>query len=126
MILRQPVDSCVSKRNAKNPLHRLRRWGKEKPMADDEFEVPEVWDEYKWERFLQQQDQNTEKYFGLLEKYFDHPERDEITAREMGCEVPDEEEEASWEKVAGDLCQEEVEQSSEEVCSEDEFDEFSR
>jgi len=95
-------------------------------MADDEFEVPEVWDEYKWERFLQQQDQNTEKYFGLLEKYLDHPERDAIIAREMGWEMPDEEEEASWEKLAGDLCQEEIEQSSDEVCSEDEFDEFSR
>ena len=30
-------------------------------MADDDFETPEIWDEYQWERFLQQQDRNTEK-----------------------------------------------------------------
>ena len=46
-------------------------------MADDDFETPEIWDEYQWERFLQQQDRNTEKYFGLLEKYLGvtHSER---------------------------------------------------
>jgi hypothetical protein len=52
-------------------------------MPDDE--PPEkIWDEYDWERFLQQQDQKTEKYMELLEKYIDHPERDQIIAREMG------------------------------------------
>jgi hypothetical protein len=43
-----------------------------------------AWDEYDWERFLQQQDQKTEKYMELLEKYIDDPHRDEIVAREMG------------------------------------------
>src|SRR5437764_12342627 len=43
-----------------------------------------IWDEYDWERFLQQQDQRTEKYMELLEKYIDDPNRDEIIAREMG------------------------------------------
>jgi hypothetical protein len=43
-----------------------------------------AWDEYDWERFLQQQDQKTEKYMELLEKYLDHPQRDQIIAREMG------------------------------------------
>ena len=42
------------------------------------------WDEYDWERFLQDQERRTEKYMGLIEKYMDHPERDEIIAREMG------------------------------------------
>src|SRR3712207_4114208 len=42
------------------------------------------WDEYEWERFLQKQDQRTEKYMELLEKYLDHPQRDQIIAREMG------------------------------------------
>jgi hypothetical protein len=52
-------------------------------MPDDE--PPEkIWDEYDWERFLQQQDQKTEKYMELLEKYIDHPDRDQIIAREMG------------------------------------------
>jgi len=43
-----------------------------------------MWDEYDWERFLQQQDQKTEKYMQLLETYLDDPQRDEIIAREMG------------------------------------------
>ena len=43
-----------------------------------------AWDEYEWERFLQRQDQKTEKYMELLEKYIDDPQRDEIVAREMG------------------------------------------
>ncbi len=53
-------------------------------MAENDFDSSEVWDEYDWERFLQEQDRNTEKYLGLLEQYMDHPERDEIIAREMG------------------------------------------
>jgi hypothetical protein len=43
-----------------------------------------TWDEYDWERFLQQQDHKTEKYMELLEKYLDDPQRDQIIAREMG------------------------------------------
>ena len=54
-------------------------------MSDnDDFEPEEAWDEYVWERFLQEQDRNTEKYFKLLETYMDHPNRDEIIAEEMG------------------------------------------
>jgi hypothetical protein len=53
-------------------------------MADYDPESDRIWDEYEWERFLQQQDQKTEKYMELLEKYLDDPHRDEIIAREMG------------------------------------------
>jgi hypothetical protein len=53
-------------------------------MADFDRERDGIWDEYDWERFLQQQDQRTEKYMELLEKYIDDPNRDEIIAREMG------------------------------------------
>jgi hypothetical protein len=53
-------------------------------MADHEGEPERIWDEYEWERFLQQQDGKTEKYMQLLETYLDDPERDEIIAREMG------------------------------------------
>jgi hypothetical protein len=56
-------------------------------MADNQFESggeERVWDEYDWERFLQQQDRKTEKYMELLEKYLDDPNRDQIIAREMG------------------------------------------
>jgi len=97
-------------------------------MADDDFETPEVWDEYQWERFLQQQDRNTEKYFGLLEKFLDHPDRDRIIAREMGWESFDEERDAEWEEVAGSACEEEMQVCDDEGEPEDEgeFDEFSR
>jgi hypothetical protein len=53
-------------------------------MSDFESDPEQAWDEYDWERFLQQQDQKTEKYMELLEKYLDDPQRDEIIAREMG------------------------------------------
>lgn len=53
-------------------------------MPGYDHEPDRAWDEYDWERFLQQQDQKTEKYMELLEKYLDHPQRDQIIAREMG------------------------------------------
>src|SRR6266566_576954 len=53
-------------------------------MAEYEGESERIWDEYEWERFLQEQDQKTEKYMQLLETYLDDPRRDEIIAREMG------------------------------------------
>lgn len=53
-------------------------------MPGYDREPDRVWDEYEWERFLQQQDHKTEKYMELLEKYLDHPQRDQIIAREMG------------------------------------------
>ncbi|HEY5035838.1 MAG TPA: hypothetical protein VII74_01755 [Chthoniobacterales bacterium] len=56
-----------------------------------------AWDEYDWERFLQAQDQRTEKYMELIEKYIDDPNRDEIVAREMGwAESVDEDFESEW------------------------------
>ncbi len=68
-------------------------------MADYDDEPERAWDEYEWERFLQQQDRKTEKYMELLEKYLDHPNRDEIIAREMGWTHllgGSEEEEEDW------------------------------
>jgi hypothetical protein len=53
-------------------------------MAGYEGGFERIWDEYDWERFLQEQDQKTEKYMQLLETYLDDPQRDEIIAREMG------------------------------------------
>ena len=52
-------------------------------MAESD-EPEKIWDEYDWERFLQQQDRKTEKYMELLERYIDDPNRDNIIAREMG------------------------------------------
>ncbi len=53
-------------------------------MPGFDREPDSAWDEYDWERFLQQQDQKTERYMELLEKYLDDPRRDEIIAQEMG------------------------------------------
>src|SRR4029077_8371320 len=56
-------------------------------MSHDNSPEPEPgrpWDEYDWERFLQQQDRKTDEYLRLLEKYADHPDRDAIVAKEMG------------------------------------------
>ena len=53
-------------------------------MAEYEGDSERIWDEYEWERFLQQQDGKAETYMQLLETYLDDPDRDEIIAREMG------------------------------------------
>ena len=53
-------------------------------MAGYEGGSERMWDEYDWERFLQEQDRKTEKYMQLVETYLDDPQRDEIIAREMG------------------------------------------
>jgi hypothetical protein len=53
-------------------------------MADFYDEPERAWDEYDWERFLQQQDSKTERYMELFEKYIDDPNRDQIIAQEMG------------------------------------------
>jgi hypothetical protein len=95
-------------------------------MSDknDDFQPEEVWDEYVWERFLQEQDRNTEKYFRLLETYMDHPNRDEIIAEEMGwsiyeASVDDEEEDEEQETPEFVLEDEEEE-------GDDEFEEFTQ
>jgi hypothetical protein len=56
------------------------------------------WDEYDWERFLQDQERRTEKYMGLIEKYMDHPDRDAIIAREMGWTIGANADATDWEE----------------------------
>lgn len=76
-----------------------------------EENADKAWDEYAWERFLQEQERRTEKYMGLLEKYMDHPDRDAIIAREMG-----------WTHLIGGETREwedEVESSFEDAVSDD-------
>ena len=48
-----------------------------------------LWDEYQWERFFRQQDEKTERYMELMERYLDHPKRDEMIAKEMGWDLGD-------------------------------------
>lgn len=50
----------------------------------DEYEEPEIWDEYRWEEFIREADKRTEKYMQVIEKYSDHPDRDRLIAIEMG------------------------------------------
>ena len=63
-------------------------------------EPEKMWDEYDWERFLQQQDLKTERYMELLEKYVDDPDRDQIIAREMGWPHPVEGEDFDWSELS--------------------------
>jgi hypothetical protein len=91
-------------------------------MAEENSGCPELWDEYQWERFLQQQDRKTEQYFQLFEKYQDHPERDEIIAREMGwnhSDDDDDEEDSDWLEA---ITSEGEEMESEDEDSDDEED----
>jgi len=72
---------------------------------DEDFSAEEIWDEYDWEMFLQEQDRTTEKYFNLLEKFMDHPDRDALIAREMG-----------WDSSSDDI---EIEEAAELFCEMD-------
>jgi len=60
--------------------------------SEDPFEGldREEWDEEDWEDFLARQDALNAKYEELYETLHDHPERDELIAREMHWNLPDE------------------------------------
>ena len=92
-------------------------------MPDDDFGCPELWDEYQWERFLQQQDRKTEQYFELFDKYQSHPDRDEIIAREMGWNHSDDDEEEEEEEEESDWLETLDEEEADAVASEAEEDE---
>ena len=81
-------------------------------MADDD-EPEKIWDEYEWERFLQQQDRKTERYMQLLERYIDDPDRDQIIAREMGWYHLLGQEGAAWEEKVESLFEEVFEEDLE-------------
>lgn len=74
-------------------------------MAEDD-EPEKIWDEYEWERFLQQQERKTERYMELLERYIDDPDRDQIIAREMGWHHLLGKEGAAWEEKVESLFEE--------------------
>ena len=44
----------------------------------------EIWDEFKWEEFMKEQDRKVDRYMELFYRYQDDPNRDDIIAREMG------------------------------------------
>ncbi len=82
-------------------------------MAEPD-EPDKIWDEYDWERFLQQQDRKTEKYMELLERYIDDPNRDQIIAREMGWNHLLDKDGRDWEANVDSLFDEELEADAEE------------
>ena len=91
-------------------------------MPDDE-EPEKIWDEYDWERFLQQQDRKTERYMELLEKYIDDPNRDQIIAREMGWYHLLDEDGKDWADNVDTLFTEEMDLAEDEEAGSEEEDE---
>ncbi|MEP6670869.1 MAG: hypothetical protein ABJF10_17050 [Chthoniobacter sp.] len=81
-------------------------------MAEPD-EPDKIWDEYDWERFLQQQDRKTEKYMELLERYIDDPNRDQIIAREMGWNHLLDKDGREWVENVDSLFDEELEADAE-------------
>ena len=81
-------------KNAESMVGFMQRLGEaveaqeEDPSCDPGDDQP--MDEFEWERFMKECDERTDKFGALLEKYMDHPDRDEIVAREMGwSHLPD-------------------------------------
>jgi len=79
---------------------------------------------------MREQDEKTERYMELLDKYIDHPDRDEIIGREMGWDFDSEndEDETVWDE-AEELSEEEMEGilgnlEEEEAADEEEEEEF--
>jgi hypothetical protein len=83
-------------------------------MSDNE-EPEEIWDEYDWERFLQQQDRKTEQYMELLERYMDDPNRDQIIAREMGWYHLLDKDGEKWAEHVDSLFEEELQAAEDEA-----------
>ena len=81
-------------------------------MAESD-EPEKIWDEYDWERFLQQQDRKTEKYMELLERFIDDPNRDQIIAREMGWYHLLDKDGEKWAETVDSLFDEEFEEDME-------------
>lgn len=90
----------------------------------DEDQPEKVWDEYDWERFLQQQDRKTEKYMELLERFIDDPNRDQIIAREMGWEHLLDKEGQAWADSVDSQFLDEIAAGDDELDDEDEEDDL--
>lgn len=83
-------------------------------MADEFDETP--WTERQWEAFLRESELRAARFGDLFETLLDHPDRDELIAREMGWkgdrEAPEfelpEEEETEEDEPDEDVLEEEV------------------
>jgi hypothetical protein len=78
------------------------------------------WDEFRHEQLLRESDALTEKYGRLLEKYQDHPDSEEIIAREMGWTKMEDE------LAAGHPAEEGAEVEDDEDDEDEEDDEIAR
>src|SRR5438874_3408877 len=58
----------------------------------DNEDAERPWDEARWEKEFKLNDARADRFGELLETFIDHPNRDEIVAREMG-----------WNELADDL-----------------------
>lgn len=66
-----------------------------------EPELP--WGEVQWERLMRESDAKSAKFGELLETLMDHPDRDEIIAREMGWDREDEDDDRpEWQREEED------------------------
>lgn len=74
-------------------------------LAAQTHDPPEdkEWDEFDYEKFMRECDARTEKYSELMDKYLDHPDRDQIIAREMGWSWLEAANEAAGVQFEGDL-----------------------
>ena len=52
-------------------------------MRDEDFHKDDDWDEEDWERFLQKADVRNAKYMELFETLHNHPDCDDLIAKEM-------------------------------------------
>jgi len=95
-------------------------------MAEYDDFPEQVWNEFQWEKFLKEQDVKTNRYFQLLEKYMDHPDRDILIAREMGWQDfgGDGDIITGGPEVEGEWGMEEDEDEDEEEDCVDDFDRF--
>jgi hypothetical protein len=59
--------------------------------ASEAGEEEKEWDEFDFEKAMQQSDAATDKYLALREKYGDTPEAEELIAKEMGWDLDSEE-----------------------------------
>lgn len=77
--------SCRGELKMLKTVLRSARFLFRKARMSKQNEDPErMWDEYDWERFFQEQDRRMELYLDLLEKYADHPDKENLIAQEMG------------------------------------------
>jgi hypothetical protein len=73
-------------------------------LMNEEFDNT-PWTEEQWEKFMERQDVRSAKYGELLETFMDDPNCDEIIAREMGWDEPDDEDAEADVELMNAICE---------------------